>query len=351
MFERRNSEVKTASHLALAWPSMHAVEFLKSPPPTIPGVIALSGEERSLKLSVLDVICKSVLGEDETPTRFAGKDVQLQTVRSELQTVPMWGGKRVIVIEDASDFVTENRAALEAYVGKPAKKSLLILDLKSFPSNTKLYKSVNSTGLVVDCSPLKGTMLNRWLQDALKAEHNKSLTPDAAALLIELAGTNLGHLEQELAKLAAYAGDKPTVDAASVRKLVGDWKTETTWAMTDAVRENDLPEALHALEKLLIGGDAPLKIHGGIAYVFRKMAIATETSRQGTPLNEALAQAGAWGGEVQPAMRYLKQIGRPKAELLLRKLLDADVNLKGGSSLNDRTQLELLLCRLAGQVD
>lgn len=330
---------------------MHATEFLKSPPQTIPGVIALTGEERSLKLSVLDSICKSQLTDDETPTKFAGKDVDIQTVRSELLTVPMWGGKRVIVIEDANDFVTDNRPALEAYTNKPAKKSLLILDVKSFPSNTKLYKLVNSAGLVVDCSALKGTALNRWLQDSLKNIHGKTLTPDATSLLIELAGTNLGHLEQELAKLATYVGDKTTIDGTAVRKLVGDWKTETTWAMTDAVRENNLADALHALDKLLVGGDAPLKIHGGIAFVFRKMAVATELSRQGSPLGEALTQAGAWGGEIQPATRYLKQIGRPRAEMLARRLLEADVNLKGGSTLNDRTQLELLLCRLAGQVD
>lgn len=330
---------------------MHAVEFLKTPPNPLPGVIAVIGEERALKLNVIEAVAKAALSDGEVPTKFAGKDVELQTVRSELMTVPMWGGKRVIVIEDANDFVTDNRSAVEAYANKPAKKSILLLDLKSLAANTKLFKIINASGVVVECSPLKGVTLNRWVQETAKREYGKTIEANAVSLLLELAGSNLGHLEQELGKLAAYAGTRGTIEAESVRKLVGDWKTETTWAMTDAVRESRVPDALHALDKLMNGGDPALKIHGGVAFVFKKMAVATELTRQGTPMNEALAQAGAWGNEIGSATSYLKRVGRGKAELITRRLLEADVNLKGGSLLNDRTQVELLLLRLSGLCD
>jgi DNA polymerase-3 subunit delta len=247
--------------------------------------------------------------------------------------------------------VTDHRAAVEKYIKKPSKKSLLLLDLKSLAATTNVYKLISANGLIIECTPLKGMALNRWMQDSLEKNYGKTISNDAIALMIQLAGTNIGHLEQELAKLAAYAGDKKTIDAVAVRKLVGDWKTETTWAMTDAVRDGRVADALAALDKLLVAGDTPLKIHGGLAFVFRKLAVATELSRQGMALPQALTQAGAWGTEIQPLTRCLKQIGRPKAELIARKLLEADVNLKGGSSLNDRVQLELLLCRLGGAVE
>ena len=247
--------------------------------------------------------------------------------------------------------MTDNRSAVEAYANKPAKKSILLLDLKSLAANTKLFKIINASGVVVECSPLKGVTLNRWVQETAKREYGKTIEANAVSLLLELAGSNLGHLEQELGKLAAYAGTRGTIEAESVRKLVGDWKTETTWAMTDAVRESRVPDALHALDKLMNGGDPALKIHGGVAFVFKKMAVATELTRQGTPMNEALAQAGAWGNEIGSATSYLKRVGRGKAELITRRLLEADVNLKGGSLLNDRTQVELLLLRLSGLCD
>jgi len=329
---------------------MHATEFLQKPPETLPGVIVLVGDERTLKLGVEQAIVAATLGgEDEAPTKFAGKDTDLKTVRDELLTISMWGDRRVVIVEDASDFVSAHRPALEKYAEKPAKKSLLILDVKSMPKNTRLYKVVAKSGLVVDCTELKGAALNRWVADAAKRSYEKSIDSAAVGLLIELVGPNLGMLDQELSKLASYVGDLPNIDAEAVRRLVGGWKAETTWAMTDAVRDGRLGDALTALDKLLNSGESPYRILGGITYVFRKLTVATELSRQGINLKAALKQAGAFPHEVDPASRYLRRIGRPRAEQISKWLLTADTSLKGGSRISERAQLELLLVQLAGQ--
>ena len=329
---------------------MHATEFLQKPPETLPGVIVLVGDERTLKLGVEQAIVAATLdGEDEAPTKFAGKDADLKTVRDELLTISMWGDRRVVIVEDGSDFVSANRAALEKYAEKPAKKSLLILDVKSMPKNTRLYKIVDKSGLIVECSELKGAALNRWISDAARNGYDKSIDSAAVGLLIELVGPNLGMLDQELSKLASYVGDLPNIDAEAVRRLVGGWKAETTWAMTDAVRDGRLGDALTALDKLLNSGESPYRILGGISYVFRKLTVATELSRQGINLKAALKQAGAFPHEVDPASRYLRRIGRPRAEQISNWLLTADTSLKGGSRISERAQLELLLVQLAGQ--
>ena len=329
---------------------MHATEFLQKPPESLPGVIVLVGDERTLKLSVEQAIVAATLdGEDEAPTKFAGKDTDLKTVRDELLTISMWGDRRVVIVEDASDFVSANRAALEAYAEKPAKKSLLILDVKSMPKNTRLYKIVDKSGLVVECSELKGAALNRWISDAARNGYDKSIDSAAVGLLIELVGANLGMLDQELSKLASYVGDLPNIDSEAVRRLVGGWKAETTWAMTDAVRDGRLGDALTALDKLLNSGESPYRILGGISYVFRKLTVATELSRQGINLKAALKQAGAFPHEVDPTSAYLRRIGRPRAEQISNWLLTADTSLKGGSRISERAQLELLLVQLAGQ--
>jgi DNA polymerase-3 subunit delta len=329
---------------------MHAIEFLQKPPETLPGVIALIGDERALKLSVEQAIVAATLdGEDETPTKFAGKDTDLKTVRDELLTISMWGDRRVVIVEDASDFVSAHRAGLETYAEKPAKKSLLVLDVKSMPKNTRLYKIVDKSGLVVECSELKGAALNRWIGDTARNGYDKTIDSAAVGLLIELVGPNLGMLDQELSKLASYVGDLPNIDSEAVRRLVGGWKAETTWAMTDAVRDGRLGDALTALDKLLNSGESPYRILGGISYVFRKLTVATELSRQGINLKAALKQAGAFPHEVDPASAYLRRIGRPRAEQISNWLLTADTSLKGGSRISERAQLELLLVQLAGQ--
>ena len=218
----------------------------------------------------------------------------------------------------------------------------------SLPSS-KTPTGVGQIGLNVECSELKGTALYRWLADAAGSEHQKKLSRDAAALMTELAGTELGLLNQELAKLAAFVGDRDSITPEDVQSLVGGWKAETTWAMTDAVRDGDTGAAIVYLDKLIAAGEAPQKILGGISFIFRRLAKATEVARSGTPLGAALKQAGVFPRDLNPSERYLRRIGRPKAEQILNSLLTADGNMKGRSRLPERIQLEQLLITLSGR--
>lgn len=333
---------------------MHATAFLKAPDkqPTGP-VVALFGKQRYLKHAALAALSQVVLGGEEdddiSRTQFAGKDLELKTVLDELSTVSMWGDKRLVVIDEADEFVTANRPALENYVQNPAKKSVLVLDVKTWSKTTRLAKAVAKMGLAIDCSELSGGELVRWLSESAQTQHGKTLRRDAAALMVELAGNELGLLEQELAKLAAYVGDKDLIDAESVSSLVGGWKAETTWAMVDALRGGNLGLAIKHLDKLLTGGEAPQRILGGLNFVFRKLAQATEAARQGINLNLALKQTGVFPRDINGSAQYLRRIGRPRAERLFNRLLQADSDMKGGSRLNERMQLERLLVDLSGK--
>jgi DNA polymerase-3 subunit delta len=328
---------------------MHATEIIDNPLDEIPGVLALVGTEQSLKASVIKKVSASILGDADTPTRFSGASVEMKAVRDELLTISMWTERRVVVVEEASEFVTANRPALEKYAQKPARKSILVLDVKSMPKTTKLYKIIDKHGLVVDCAELKGAALVKFIQGLAARKHQKTIARDATQLLIELVGNHLGMLEQEVDKLSSYVGDSKSIDSETVRRLVGGWKAETTWAMTDAVKAGRLGHALACLDKLLNGGENEIKILGGIAYVFRKMAVATEYARQGVNLVVAIKKAGAFPHEVDAANGYLRRLGFAKAERISRWLLDTDAGLKGGSKLPERNQLELLLVKLAGQ--
>ena len=61
---------------------MHATELLKSIPEAPPPVIVLVGDERSLKTDVVNALLRVALpSEDDAPTRYTGKDVDMKTVR------------------------------------------------------------------------------------------------------------------------------------------------------------------------------------------------------------------------------------------------------------------------------
>lgn len=327
---------------------MHATDVLRKSP-AVPGVVALAGGQQHLKLQAIAWLKTAVLDDDETGlTRFVGKDVDLKIVWDELRTVSMWGDRRLVIVDDADDFVTKHRAGLEKYAAAPAKKAVLVLDVKTWPKTTRLAKQVAQTGLDIECTELKGAALSKWLQDTARDVHEADLQRDAAALLIELIGDELGLLDQELSKLGSFVGQKGTITAEIVRQMVGGWRTETTWAMADAVRDGDLASALKDLNDLLFHGEAPQKLIGGIHFVFRKLAYGTDLARK-QQLEGALREAGVFPQAIGPATSYLRRLGRANAEQLIQKLLQADLNMKGGSRLPERLQLEQLLISLAGK--
>ena len=331
---------------------MHATEFLSAKSPTLPtSVLVMFGSERYFRQEILHQI-PGASGDDAelNLTRLVGDKAEIRDVMAELKTVSMFGDQRIVMIEDADEFVSKHRAVLEKYVTQPAKGSMLILDVKSWPKNTKLFKLVEQHAMALECAELTGAALQKWLQKLAKDQYGKQLDRESAALIIALAGDGLNLLEQEVAKLAALVGDVDTITREDVPKVVGGWRTETTWVMLDAVRDGHPGHAIEALDKLLKSGEAPQKILGGVTFVFRKFAEATERARTGTPLREAIAAAGVFSNAIGQAEAYLRRIGFERASRILQLLVEADSEMKGGSRVDPALLLERLFVRLAGDL-
>lgn len=338
-------------------PRMHATEFLKRPLETlVPRLLVLHGAESFLRQGCLQKIRGLVLGsaaggdDGLGESRFAGEELEWRTIRDELLTVSMFTRQRLVIVEDADEFISEFRSQLEEYADKPARKSVLVLIVKSWRKNTRLAKRIEQSGLELDCGEMKGKQLTGWLVEHTRDSYGKQLSPDSAALIVELAGTGLTLLDQELQKLTSYVGERTKITQDDVRVLVGGWKAETTWRMIDAIRDDQPGVALECLDSLLTAGEAAPKILGGMGFVFKKYARATELSRLGTHLRVALQQAGFRDFELGPAEQYLKRIRRPRAERILEQLAATDAGIKGGRREPERWQLERLILWLAGSI-
>ncbi|WP_437223523.1 DNA polymerase III subunit delta [Planctomicrobium sp. SH661] len=332
---------------------MHATEFArKAKAVQNAALVVLHGNERHLKSTAMEALAREFLGSEPQEglglIRLPSKDLEFRTVRDELQLVSMFSDRKIVLVEDADDFVTEFRPQLENYADKPSRRALLVLEVKTWRKNTRLSKKVDSDGLGIDCSELDGARLVTWLVQRMEEEYGKQISREAASLMVELAGTAMGLLEQELSKLASYAGDRPRITPDDVRTLVGGWKAETTWAMIDAIRDGSPGVALNCLSKLLYAGEPAPKILGGINYVFRKLAVAVEASRKTGAIQPALKDAGVFPRDIANAERYLRRIKRQRAESLLETLAQADYGLKGGSRLPEQLQLEQLILWLSG---
>ncbi|QDV52458.1 DNA polymerase III subunit delta [Gimesia fumaroli] len=336
--------------------SLHVTEFLLNPAKNEFGpIVVLHGDDRYMKQEAIKAIEPIVLGDDEdtSMTRFDGKRLERElppsTLFDELKTVSMWGDKRLVIVDEAEKFVSAFRGKLEKYLEAPSKSSLLILDVKSWSKATRLAKLVAKIGLDLECKELKGGQLAKWITDTAGQLHQKQISREAALLLVEMVGTHCGQIHQELEKLTTFVGEQPRISPDDIRAVVGGWKAETTWAMTGAVRDGNIGDALKYLDHLLVAGEAPQKILGGLTFVWRKYFKATQLAVQGTPLKQALKEAGVFPRDVDSSDRYLRRLSRQRAEKISHWLLETDLNLKGNSRLAPRLELERLLFLLSGK--
>src|SRR5262249_7545179 len=150
------------------------------------------GDEAFLQRRVMAALRTLVLGREEgfNLSTHAGEKAAWGAVLDDLQTLPLLGPRRLVVVEGADPFVTRERPRLEKYVtehppGGAAPAGVLVLQLHSLPSNTKLAKLLGDAG-AISCKAPRAEELPRWCAEWATAAHAKTLPTAAARLLVDL---------------------------------------------------------------------------------------------------------------------------------------------------------------------
>jgi DNA polymerase-3 subunit delta len=327
---------------------MDALPFLDKPGKPQP-VYVLPGDEAFLKRQVLAALEPLLLGDADPAFAWSvlpGATADWSAVRAELDTLPFLSPRRVVVIDQADPFVTRFRAALEKYVGQPAKSGVLVLDVKTWPATTKLAKLIPDAATIV-CKAPQSHRLGPWCVSWAKARHGKRLDADAAGWLVELVGPEMGLLDQELAKLAAYAGDRPAITREDVDRLVGRSRSAETFKIFDAIGGGRPAEALAILDRLFEQGEDPLQLLGAFSWQLRRLAQVSRHVRGGKTLSAGLEAAGVPPFARPGVEQQLRHLGRRRLDRLYDWLLEADLAMKSSGSLPPRMLLERLVVRLA----
>jgi len=342
--------------------AVSALDFLaEAQAKPLPPIVAVFGDEAFLKRLVLAEVKRRAAGDDGdfSCTELDGDKAEWRDVADELSTLSLFGGgPRLVVVEEADKFVTANRDRLEDYAAKPSPAGVLVLEVGTWASNTRLYKAVAAAGLNLQCTAPGGATLVKWLGGWAKRRHGVKLEADATELLIDEVGPELGLLDQELAKLASAAGSN-SITCELVNQFVGSWRTKTAWDMIDAALEGRAPEAMKQLDRLIAAGEHPIALLAQAASTMRRFAAATQllesnerAGRRGAA-RQLLQEAGVKPFVLEKAERQWRQLGRRRSGSLYQWLLEADLALKGRSSgpARSRLVLEQFVARLSEAAD
>lgn len=364
------SDVSVSCYTPCVATSHSALEILSRPDDFdlgSPSLVVLVGDEPFLASHMLALLRERLCPDEADRAwawrEFAGDDVpDPRDVFDEAATVPLFAGAtRAAIVRHADAFVTQARAALETLAGSPrGHRGLVILEVKSLPSNTRLAKAVAQHGMVIDVAVPERADLSAWVRRWARARHEITLAEPTADVLLERLAGNLGQVDQALARLAAAlepADRKQPIQPDAIADIAGSPQERTAWGMIDAAAGGDARTAIAHLTDLVDAGESPIAIGAQAATVLRRLSAAARLlalpADAGRPagVEAALKAAGvaAWPKAVAQAREALGQLGARRARQLPLWLLDLDRSLKGDASrgLRARLALERLFCKMA----
>jgi DNA polymerase III subunit delta len=212
-------------------------------------VYAIVGSDVFLQLDALRAITAQ-MPPDVQRVDLDGDTAQLADTLDELRSFSMFATHKLIVIRGADEFISKFREQLEDYLQKPSESGTLVMRCASLPKNQRIYKAIDKTGEVIATEPPRQSELPGWIMNRATKAHALKVMPDAANLLAELIGTDLGRLDNELAKLALQV-EGGTLKADQIGSSVAFQRDQEMWNMTDALTTGTQGEAVRRWRQLV----------------------------------------------------------------------------------------------------
>lgn len=273
----------------------------------------------------------------------ASADLDPVSVLASLNTLPMGGDRRVVVIESAEKLPKAVSEVIVGYLESPNESCTLALVAASLAKSTRLYKAVAKVGArtVIECAAKKGRDLPPYVQK-LAGAHGVSIATDAARELVARVGESTTMLDTQIATLAALLGGVGTITRPFVEANVARVAEVKPWEFLDRLSERDAHRAL-ALYRLLDG--SALGLLSLVTGRLRELVCARSLAARG--------QAHALAGElkkqdwqVRNHVRWARSFADGELEALLGACAEAERSLKRGA--DPDAEMVRLIARVCG---
>jgi DNA polymerase III subunit delta len=233
------------------------------------------GEEEFLILRALDRL-EAALAEKagEPPAKVVrdAPEVELADFLAESRVATLWGAGQLLILRGVGAYNAEQLQAVSAYLEHPAPRAWVVLVAGPLKAREvekhRVWGKLARQEAALIFYPLRESELYQWLTREAR-NLDKNLTLAAAQRLVEMVGDNLAELNQELIKLALFAGEEKTLSPTLVSQLASHSRTYNIFALVEALGEPAFPHRLASLGHLLDFGEPPPRILGMLARQLR----------------------------------------------------------------------------------
>jgi len=210
-------------------------------------IYLLMGDEPYYVDMVCDEILEHCLDESErdfNQTVCYGADVDADTVVTAARRYPMFSERQLVVVKEAQ--MMKNLEDLAIYCGKPLESTVLVIAMHGARADKRkaLYKNASKEGVVIDSTALKDYEMPKWISMFFQSKGMR-ISPDAAALLAEHAGTNLNKISVETEKMLKNLPEGTVeISASDIEKNVGISKEFSIFELTKELSIKNSAKAL-----------------------------------------------------------------------------------------------------------
>lgn len=306
-------------------------------------VYLLYGEEAFLKKSYKSRLKDAIVGDDTMNYHhFDGKGIDVAEIISLADTMPFFGDRRCILIEDSGFFKSAQDKLVDYLPTIPDTTCILFVETE-VDKRGRMFKKVKGLGYAAEMVRQDARQLASWAGGILSKE-GKKITKQTMDLFLCKTGDDMEHIRMELEKLISYTMGREIVTDQDVEEVCTVRVTNKIFDMVSAIVNRQTKKAMDLYEDLLTLKEPPMRILFLIARQFNQLMQVKELMGQGMDKGSIASKLKMQPFVAGKTMPQAKTFSREQILSYVNLCVDAEEAVKTGR-MNERLAVELLIAK------
>lgn len=320
-------------------------------------VWVIFGEEDYYRMQLLSAAQEYLYnGVDEADREITAfeKDTDLRQLSAAINTYPFFCGQSLIILRDEklwalgdSEAKKQQQEQLAKLLDDVPDYCTVLIGAVKLDKRTKLYKTLKKSSLMCECEGIRLQNIDSWLM----AQANRlggSLEGDAMGMIMEyLAPVDkvpLQLLQQELEKLAVYAGERKRWTRRDVETIFSALPEASRFALNNFIAKKDLTQVLTLLADERKKGTNVLPLCGLILFQLRQLLQVMELKRLGYDQKNIAAELKLHPYGVKLKLEQCRRFTEEALQTAVIEIAELNTGLRQGG--RDYPRLEEILVKL-----
>jgi DNA polymerase-3 subunit delta len=200
--------------------------------------------------------------------KFEGNEFSVEQLLSEISSLPFFATHRLIRVTDSGRIKKGDWGKIFEAQKQNASLVTLLLIAEKKEVFREASKAMGEGGVIVECSKTSAREIPSLVVSFAK-EEGKKINASSSRLLIELIGSDLLTLKNQITLLSIFVGEQDTIGDEDIQNLVSDTSDKNVFALTGALTTGNRVQAFSLLRHLIDQGEPPIRLLGLLARHYR----------------------------------------------------------------------------------